>query len=195
MVSKEGHCLNDLLYRQSIGAIPIEIPAIVSNHPDLERLAKSYDVPFHHVPVTAATKTEAEAEMLQLVEALGIDLVVLARYMQILSDDACRRLEEPLRAGPRPRREARRRHRALRQPGSGRGSDHRAGRHPCRPLAHRGTARGCRSGRREPGAQPSGALARRDARAAGRAPDRRLPLIPQVSRSVGPGGVDWQAKV
>ncbi|MBE7186920.1 formyltetrahydrofolate deformylase [Jatrophihabitans endophyticus] len=93
MVSKEGHCLNDLLYRQSIGALPIEIPAIVSNHTDLERLAKSYDVPFHHIPVTAATKPEAEAELLQLVESLGIDLVVLARYMQILSDDACRRLE------------------------------------------------------------------------------------------------------
>lgn len=92
MVSKEGHCLNDLLYRQSIGALNIEIPAVVSNHTELERLAKSYDVPFHHVPVTAATKPEAEAELLQLVESLGVDLVVLARYMQILSDETCRRL-------------------------------------------------------------------------------------------------------
>ncbi|KAA1422371.1 formyltetrahydrofolate deformylase [Mumia zhuanghuii] len=93
MASKEGHCLNDLLFRQSIGALNIEIGAVVSNHPDLERLARSYDVPFHHVPVTADTKSDAESRMFELVEELEIDLVVLARYMQILSDDACRRLE------------------------------------------------------------------------------------------------------
>jgi formyltetrahydrofolate deformylase len=92
LVSKDGHCLNDLLYRQSIGAVPIEIPAIVSNHRDLEPLAQSYGVPFHHVPVTAATKAEAEARLLELVEAERVDLVVLARYMQILSDDLCTRL-------------------------------------------------------------------------------------------------------
>ncbi len=89
MVSREGHCLNDLLYRQSIGALPIEIPAVVSNHPELEQLTKSYGVPFHHLPVTAGTKPEAEARLLELVESLGIDLVVLARYMQVLSDAAC----------------------------------------------------------------------------------------------------------
>jgi formyltetrahydrofolate deformylase len=89
MVSKEGHCLNDLLYRQSIGALPIEIPAVVSNHTTLERLVSSYGIPFHHVPVTAATKSAAEAELLTMVESLGIHLVVLARYMQILSDEAC----------------------------------------------------------------------------------------------------------
>ncbi|MGH1563495.1 formyltetrahydrofolate deformylase [Mumia sp. DW29H23] len=93
MVSKEGHCLNDLLFRQSIGALNIEIGAVVSNHTALERLARSYDVPFHHVPVTADTKGAAEERMFALVEELDIDLVVLARYMQILSDDACRRLE------------------------------------------------------------------------------------------------------
>ncbi|WP_370616031.1 formyltetrahydrofolate deformylase [Mumia sp. Pv 4-285] len=93
MVSKEGHCLNDLLFRQSIGALNIEIGAVVSNHTALERLARSYDVPFHHVPVTADTKAEAEGRMFELVDELEIDLVVLARYMQILSDDACRRLE------------------------------------------------------------------------------------------------------
>ncbi|GAB2466186.1 formyltetrahydrofolate deformylase [Jatrophihabitans fulvus] len=93
MVSKEGHCLNDLLFRQSIGALPIEIPAVVSNHTDLEHLAKSYGIPFHHVPVTAATKDDAEAEVLGLVDSLDIDLVVLARYMQILSDGMCRALE------------------------------------------------------------------------------------------------------
>ena len=89
MVSKYGHCLNDLLYRQSLGALQIEIPAIVSNHTDLEPLAKSYGIPFHHVPVTPGTKPTAEAELMRLVESLGIDLVVLARYMQVLSDEVC----------------------------------------------------------------------------------------------------------
>lgn len=92
LVSKEGHCLNDLLYRQSSGALPIEIPAVVSNHRDLERLAGAYDVPFHHVPVTPDTKADAEAEILRLVDEHDVDLVVLARYMQILSDDLCRAL-------------------------------------------------------------------------------------------------------
>ena len=91
MVSKEGHCLNDLLYRQSAGALNIEIPAIVSNHRDLERLATSYDVPFHHVPTT--DKAAAEQQLLSLVDDLDVDLVVLARYMQILSDDLCRSLD------------------------------------------------------------------------------------------------------
>ncbi|WP_229054721.1 formyltetrahydrofolate deformylase [Aeromicrobium sp. Leaf350] len=90
MVSKEGHCLNDLLYRQSTGALPIEVPAVVSNHRDLERLATMYGVPFHHVP--SGDKVEAEATVLRLVEELDVDLVVLARYMQILSDDLCRSL-------------------------------------------------------------------------------------------------------
>lgn len=91
MVSKEGHCLNDLLYRQSTGALAIEIPAVVSNHRDLERLAGSYDVPFHHIPST--DKAAAEERLLDLVDALDIDLVVLARYMQILTDDTCRALD------------------------------------------------------------------------------------------------------
>ena len=92
MVSKEGHCLNDLLYRQSTGSLNVEVPAVVGNHRDLERLASVYDVPFHHVPVTKDTKPEVEAEVLRLVEELDVDLVVLARYMQILSDDLCRAL-------------------------------------------------------------------------------------------------------
>jgi formyltetrahydrofolate deformylase len=91
LVSREGHCLNDLLYRQSAGALHVEIPAIVSNHPDLGRLAAAYDVPFHHVP--AGDKPAAEARLLELVDELDIELVVLARYMQILSDDLCRALE------------------------------------------------------------------------------------------------------
>jgi formyltetrahydrofolate deformylase len=93
LVSRFGHCLNDLLYRWSIGALQIEIPAIVSNHPDLEPLARSYGVPFHHIPVTPETKADAEERLLGLVSSLDIDLVVLARYMQVLSDDLCKQLD------------------------------------------------------------------------------------------------------
>jgi formyltetrahydrofolate deformylase len=92
MVSRFGHCLNDLLFRYSTGSLQIEIPAIVSNHRDFERLAATYGIPFHHIPVTADTKAEAEQQMLQLVDDLGVHLVVLARYMQVLSDDACKAL-------------------------------------------------------------------------------------------------------
>ncbi|MFI2200383.1 formyltetrahydrofolate deformylase [Streptomyces sp. NPDC020192] len=93
MVSKFGHCLNDLLFRRSTGALNIDIPAIVSNHRDFEPLAQNYGIPFHHIPVTPQTKAEAEARLLQLVDELDIDLVVLARYMQILSDDLCKKLD------------------------------------------------------------------------------------------------------
>ncbi|MBV7695647.1 formyltetrahydrofolate deformylase [Streptomyces sp. TRM70350] len=93
MVSKFGHCLNDLLFRKSTGALNIEIPAIVSNHRDFEPLAQSYGIPFHHIPVTKDTKAEAEARLLELVRELDVDLVVLARYMQILSDDLCKQLD------------------------------------------------------------------------------------------------------
>ena len=92
LVSKYGHCLNDLLFRQSTGALNIVVPAIVSNHRDFERLAGTYDVPFFHVPVTKDTKEEAEARLLELVDELEIDLVVLARYMQVLSDETCKKL-------------------------------------------------------------------------------------------------------
>jgi formyltetrahydrofolate deformylase len=93
MVSRHGHCLNDLLFRQSTGALNIEIPAIVSNHRDFERLAATYDIPFHHLPVTPETKPEAEKQLLALVDELDIDLVVLARYMQVLSEPVCQALE------------------------------------------------------------------------------------------------------
>ncbi|MDP4508744.1 formyltetrahydrofolate deformylase [Nonomuraea turcica] len=93
MVSKFGHCMNDLLFRRQVGGLNIEIPAVVSNHPDLEPLAASYGVPFHHVPVTSEGRPEAEARVLELVAEYEADLVVLARYMQILSDDLCKRLE------------------------------------------------------------------------------------------------------
>jgi formyltetrahydrofolate deformylase len=89
MVSKHLHCLNDLLFRASTGALQIEIPAIVSNHPDAGALARSYGIEFHHVPVTPDTKAEAEARLMQLVDDTGTHLVVLARYMQVLSPAFC----------------------------------------------------------------------------------------------------------
>jgi formyltetrahydrofolate deformylase len=92
LVSKYSHCLNDLLFRWSSGSLQIDVVGVLSNHPDCERLVASYGVPFHHVPVTPDTKADAEKRMLELVEAEGVDLVVLARYMQVLSDDTCRRL-------------------------------------------------------------------------------------------------------
>jgi formyltetrahydrofolate deformylase len=93
MVSKQGHCLNDLLFRVSSGQLHAEVAAIVSNHPDYAGLAASYGIPFHHLPVTPDTKAAQEREILALVETARIDLVVLARYMQILSEDLCRALE------------------------------------------------------------------------------------------------------
>ncbi|MFI9462247.1 formyltetrahydrofolate deformylase [Streptomyces xiamenensis] len=93
MVSKFGHCLNDLLFRTRIGALPVEIAAVISNHTDFAELAASYGVPFHHIPVTADTKAEAEARVLRIVEEEGVELVVLARYMQVISDDLCKKLE------------------------------------------------------------------------------------------------------
>jgi formyltetrahydrofolate deformylase len=92
MVSKEGHCLNDLLFRWKSGLLPLDIAAIVSNHRDFYQLAAGYNVPFHHIPVTAATRAQAEARQHEVIEAEGAELVVLARYMQILSDDLCRKL-------------------------------------------------------------------------------------------------------
>ncbi|OIV36528.1 formyltetrahydrofolate deformylase [Mangrovactinospora gilvigrisea] len=92
MVSKFGHCLNDLLFRTRIGALPIDVVAVVSNHADFRELAESYGVPFHHIPVTKDTKADAEAELLKLVRAEGVELVVLARYMQVISDALCREL-------------------------------------------------------------------------------------------------------
>ncbi|MEU8482010.1 formyltetrahydrofolate deformylase [Streptomyces sp. NPDC048641] len=92
MVSKFGHCLNDLLFRARTGALPVDIAAVVSNHTEFAELVKSYDVPFHHIPVTKDNKPEAEAQILDLVRAEGVELVVLARYMQVLSDDLCKEL-------------------------------------------------------------------------------------------------------
>jgi formyltetrahydrofolate deformylase len=92
LVSKQLHCLNDLLFRTTTGDLQIEVPLVISNHRDAEPLVRSHGLDFLHVPVTPDTKAEAEAELMRKVDELGIHLVVLARYMQILSDDLCRQL-------------------------------------------------------------------------------------------------------
>jgi formyltetrahydrofolate deformylase len=95
MVSKLGHCLNDLLFRTHSGYLPIEIAGIVSNHQDFEALANTYKIPFHYMPLSSATdarKDEQEQQLLQLIDQKKIDLVVLARYMQILSPKVCEKL-------------------------------------------------------------------------------------------------------
>ena len=93
MVSKFGHCLNDLLFRRASGQLEIDIPAIVSNHTEFQPLAHSYRIPFFYLPVSATTKADQEAKVLELVERERVDLVVLARYMQILSSSTCKALE------------------------------------------------------------------------------------------------------
>lgn len=93
MVSKLGHCLHDLLLRYRSGLLPIDIRAIVSNHRDFYQLAATYNIPFYHIPVTPETKIAAEAELLGLIRKEGAELVVLARYMQVLSDAACKELD------------------------------------------------------------------------------------------------------
>ena len=90
MVSQYEHCLNDLLFRHRSGALDIEIPLIVSNHRDLEEMAAWYGIPFVHIAVTPESKGDSEHALRQLVSEHSIDLIVLARYMQILSDDFCR---------------------------------------------------------------------------------------------------------
>ena len=92
MVSRQGHCLNDLLFRWKSGLLALDIRAIISNHRDFYQLAASYNIPFHHIAVTAETKAQAEARQFEIIQAEGAELVVLARYMQVLSDDFCRRL-------------------------------------------------------------------------------------------------------
>jgi formyltetrahydrofolate deformylase len=93
MVSKFGHCLNDLLFRARTGELPVEIAAVVSNHTDHQALVEWHGIPFFHVPVTAATKPEAEARLLDLVDEYDVELVILARYMQVLSDGLTRQLD------------------------------------------------------------------------------------------------------
>jgi len=92
LVSTAAHCLNDLLFRQRSEGLPVDIVGVVGNHTDLAGLAEFYGIDFHHIPVTKDTKLAAEARLLELVAELDVELVVLARYMQILSDDVCRAL-------------------------------------------------------------------------------------------------------
>jgi formyltetrahydrofolate deformylase len=92
MVSKEGHCLNDLLFRWKSGLLPIDIRAIISNHRDFYQLAASYNVPFHHFVVNAASKAQVEAKQYEIIQSEDAELVVLARYMQVLSNDLCHQL-------------------------------------------------------------------------------------------------------
>jgi formyltetrahydrofolate deformylase len=92
MVSRQGHCLNDLIFRWRARGLGADIVGVVSNHLDLRPMAEAADLPFFHIPVTATTKVQAERELLALVERHDADLLVLARYMQVLSDDTCRAL-------------------------------------------------------------------------------------------------------
>jgi len=93
LVSKFGHCLNDLLFRHRTGTLKIDLPVIASNHPDFAPLAEWHDIPYYYLPVTPDTKADQEARLLELIEEYAIDLLVLARYMQVLSEDFCKRLE------------------------------------------------------------------------------------------------------
>ncbi|KUM35904.1 formyltetrahydrofolate deformylase [Arthrobacter sp. EpRS71] len=93
MVSKFGHCLNDLLFRARIGELPIDVVGVVSNHTDHQGLAEWHGIPFFHIPVTAATKPAAEGRLLEIIDELDVELIVLARYMQVLSDDLARKLD------------------------------------------------------------------------------------------------------
>ena len=92
MVSRFGHCLNDLLYRWRIGALPIDIVAVISNHMDYQKGVVNHDIPFHCIKETKANKAEAEAAQMAIIEESGAELVVLARYMQVLSDEMCQKM-------------------------------------------------------------------------------------------------------
>ena len=93
MVSKADHCLNDLLYRQRIGQLPMDVVAVISNHPDLEPLARWHGIPYHHFALDPNDKPAQEARVWQVLEESGAELVILARYMQVLSPELCRRLD------------------------------------------------------------------------------------------------------
>jgi formyltetrahydrofolate deformylase len=93
MVSQGGHCLNDLLYRTSTNRLPMEVTSIVSNHLNWQRRAEHEGIAFHHLPITPENKLEQEAKLLAMVEEQQVDLIILARYMQVLSDQLCRKLD------------------------------------------------------------------------------------------------------
>ena len=193
MVSELGHCLNDLIFRWRAGNLGAELVAVVSNHENLRPMAEAAGLPFFHVPVTPTTKKEAETRLLDLVDEYRADLVVLARYMQVLSDETCEALYGrainihhsflPGFKGARPYDQAFDRgvklvgrDRPLRDARPGRGADHRAGGHPHRPHLRPARPGDRRPGRRGPGAVARGPLAQRTAGAPQRAQHRRLPL-------------------
>ena len=93
MVSQGGHCLNDLLYRTSTQRLPMEVTSVVSNHTTWQRRAEHEEIPFFHLPITPENKLEQEARLINLVEDQEVDLIILARYMQVLSDQLCRKLD------------------------------------------------------------------------------------------------------
>ena len=90
MVSQGGHCLNDLLYRTSTSRLPMDVTSIVSNHVNWQRRAEHEGIPFHHLPITPETKLDQEAKLLAMVEEQQVDLIILARYMQVLDEELCR---------------------------------------------------------------------------------------------------------
>jgi formyltetrahydrofolate deformylase len=190
MVSKLGHCLNDLIFRWRAGTLGGEIALVISNHEDLRPMAEAGNLPFHHIPVTPDTKPAAEARLFELVDEYDIDLVVLARYMQVLSDDLCKQLEGrainihhsflPGFKGAKPYHQAYNRGQAGRRDGALR--DCRAGRpiieqevirvdHTYHPgPVHRRAGRGVHC------TLPRGALALRAPHPLPRCQHRRLPL-------------------
>ena len=92
MVSRFGHCLNDLLYRWRIGALPIDLVGVISNHHEYQKVVVNHDIPFHMIRVTAENKAQAEARQMEIIEESGAELIVLARYMQVLSDQMCQKM-------------------------------------------------------------------------------------------------------
>ena len=199
LVSKYGHCLNDLLYRANSGALNIDVAAVISNHPDLGMLADTYSVPFRHIPVTPETKPDAEKQLLSAIDELNIDLVVLARYMQILSSDLCKQLEGrainihhsmlPSFKGARPYQQAY--ERGVKVIGATahyvtpdllRGSDHRTSVTRHQPHHDRGSGDSVRPGQRMPGTRARRPVAHREQGATRRQANSRIPVTGRRQR-------------
>jgi formyltetrahydrofolate deformylase len=199
MVSRFGHCLNDLLYRWKIGALPIDIVGVVSNHFDYQKVIVNHDIPFHHIKVTKENKPQAEARLMEVVEQSGAELIVLARYMQVLSDAVCKKMSGriinihhsflPSFKGANPYKQAF--ERGVKLIGAtahyvtedlDEGADHRAGRGAHHTCAVGGGLCVDRPGRGEPGACPRGACAYPPPHLHERQQDHRLPAEPRFLR-------------
>ena len=198
MVSKFGHCLNDLLHRWRSGQLPVEIVGVVSNHDAMRAITEWHGLPYHYLPVTKETKSQQEEQIIALIEALHVDLVVLARYMQILSPRLCEVLSGrcinihhsflPSFKGAKPYHQAHARGvkiigatAPLCHDRSRRGADHRTGDAPRQPCAIGRRPRDDRRGGRMFGTRARGALAGRSPRAAERAADDRVRLMVQAT--------------